>query len=228
MLSCALKSEGYDITALEPTAAGFSHFTRLQTIVLAHAGVAGAVPTMISDPAEALDTCGGFDFSFSINVMEHVVDIGQVLKNIYRALKEGAVYRFICPNYAFPYEPHFNLPTVFSKSLTEKFLGRRMQASLVVADPAGTWASLNWITVATVRRICRGKLGVKPVFRADIFEIFLDRALSDANFQMRRGPHLVRMIDMLRRLGALRKTRVIPVAYLPVMDCSIIRTALKA
>jgi len=223
MLSCALQREGYQVTALEPIGRGFSHFAGLQQAVLDHARQDGVMPAVIRCSAEALDIGDRFEFAFSVNVMEHVDDVSRVLAAAYRALKAGGVYRFICPNYAFPYEPHFNLPTLFSRSLTEMVFRRRILSSRTIADPDAVWSSLNWITVAQVRRICRRELSVKPVFRGDIFEFFLDRALSDASFQSRRGLLITKFIGRLRRLGLLRLTRLIPVAFLPVMDCAIMR-----
>ena len=59
------------------------------------------------------------------------------------ALRPGATFRFVCTNYRFPYEPHFDMPTLFAKSLTGGVLRPRILGSHTVIDPAGTWQSLN-------------------------------------------------------------------------------------
>ena len=43
--------------------------------------------------------------------MEHVDDVPLVLRRVMSALRPGAAYRFVCPNYRFPFEPHFDIPT---------------------------------------------------------------------------------------------------------------------
>jgi SAM-dependent methyltransferase len=223
MLSCILQREGYEVTALEPTGAGFSHVTRLQAIVLDHAARQGAAPTVLRIPGEALALDAQFDVAFSLNVMEHVADVGEVLRRVHRTLRPGGSHRFVCPNYAFPYEPHFNMPTLFSRALTQRLLWSWIAGSTHVPDPVGIWNSLNWITVRQVRRLSRRDLAVEPAFGADIFELFLERAVSDPEFQARRGRLLTRSLGLLRRLNLLRVARAIPVAALPVMDCTIAR-----
>jgi len=222
MLSCALRLEGYDVTALEPTGPGFSHLDRLRQAVLDYAGQTGATPGLIRCPAEELDIDHRFDFAFSINVMEHVGDVARTLEAAHRALKAGGTHRFVCPNYAFPYEPHFNMPTLFSRALTMRIFRRRILASPSVADSAALWSSLNWITVRDVRRVCRA-LAIRPSFRADIFDLYLERVSSDPAFGQRHGRALNAVIGGLRRSGLMGFTRLIPVGILPVMDCSIVK-----
>ena len=224
LLSCRLQQEGFDVTALEPIGSGFSHFSQLQSIVLRYARNEGFAPTLLSSTGESLSISKFFNFAFSINVMEHVADVSTVLQRVYESLTPGGTYRFVCPNYAFPYEPHFNIPTLVSKSLTRKLLWRRIEGSTNVVDPMGTWASLNWISVRSVRGICRRSIRATPHFDGSIFDVYLIRAASDQGFQDRRGSVLVAFIALLQRTKLLSLTRLIPVAALPVMDCSIVRS----
>lgn len=223
ILSTLLAREGYAVTAVEPVGDGFSHLTKLQLVVIDYARHHGAEPNLIRAGGEALDIKDRFDYAFSVNVMEHVGDVARVLQNIYASLKQGATYRFICPNYAFPYEPHFNVPTLFSRKLTERVMMRRIMTSIKVVDPAGTWASLNWITVNGVRDICRKRLGTEPIFDRRIFEAYLSRMLSGGAFSQRRGPLLTRTLAVLRRLRVTALATWIPVTWLPVMDCRVVR-----
>lgn len=223
LLSCCLCKEGYSVTALEPIGDGFSHFAQLQALVLAYANEQGIRPSLLQSSGEQLEVESAFDFAFSVNVMEHVGDVSKVLTRVYRALRPGAPYRFVCPNYAFPYEPHFNVPTLLNRSLTRLVMWRWMRNSTQVVDPAGTWQSLNWITVRGVRRICREADLPTPEFDRTVFAIFIERAFSDSGFQQRRGRVLVALVTFLRRAGFLGLIRFIPLAVLPVMDCSIVR-----
>lgn len=223
LLSCHLQREGYAVTAVEPIGTGFSHFARLREIVLDYAHEKGFAPSLYTIPAEDLEFTSAFDYAFSINTMEHVNDVAAVMRRVLAAIRPAGRYRFVCPNYLFPYEPHFNMPTLFSKALTERLLGKYIRSSQSVVDPAGTWTSLNWISVPQVRRICGKDLEVAPLFDRSVFYRFMQRALLDADFQRRRGPVIMKALKTMDRLGLTRLLLKIPVVCQPAMDCVIVR-----
>jgi len=223
LLSCHLQREGYAVTAVEPVGRGFSHLDRLRKIVLDYASEGGFAPTLFTIRAEDLEFMSEFDYAFSINVMEHVEDVAVVLRRVLAAIRPGGRHRFLCPNYLFPYEPHFNIPTLFSKALTEHLLGKYIHSSQSVVDPEGTWMSLNWISVSQVRRICCKELGMEPVFDHSVFYRFIQRALHDNDFQRRRAPMILSVLHALDRLGMTRLLLRIPVICQPAMDCVIVR-----
>lgn len=221
LLSCQLKKEGFNVTALEPLGEGFSHFAHLQRLVKSYAVEHKIEPVYLECGAESLQKIKEFDYAFSSNVMEHVDNIGEALEQIYLSLKPGSMYRFICPNYAFPYEPHFNMPTLGGKKLTERLMWRRIEGDTKLPDPVGTWKSLNWITPRMVKRICRDRLGITPQFDSDIFNKYLERALDDPLFQQRRGGRISGFLRILNSVGLLKLVKLLPIQWLPVMDCSI-------
>ena len=225
LLSCALQAAGYRVSALEPIGSGFSHLDRLRQIVWDYATRQGCAPKLDSIKAEQLDRDREFDFAFSINVMEHVDDVALVLRRVWSALRPGASYRFVCPNYAFPYEPHFGIPTLFSKALTERVFRRRILASPIVADPRGTWTSLNWISVASVRRIARESLGVEPEFDRTVLDRYVRRAIADSSFQRRHSPLIRRAFTLLDAVGAFK---LVPAGGQPVMSCRLERPMANA
>ena len=98
ILSSQLTREGCKVTALEPIGLGFSHFEQLREIVLQQAQEHNCLPILLKIPAEQLEIKEQFDFAFSINVMEHVGDVNQVIKRVAASLKEGSSYKFTCPN----------------------------------------------------------------------------------------------------------------------------------
>ena len=246
LLSCALQAAGFRVTALEPVGAGFSHMAHLRGLVLEYASPLGCAPELLELPAEALDRTAEFDFAFSINVMEHVGDVAPVLRRVWLALRPSAGYRFVCPNYRFPFEPHFGIPTAGGKALTWRIFRRRILASRVVVDPAGTWASLNWITVALVRQICQQEFGVQPRF---------DRAVSFRFVQIRKrersggifsimwlvrwatragristlwiAPRVVmrRLAAALDATGLIALAKLVPAIAQPAMSCRLARPA---
>lgn len=222
LLGCHLQREGYAVTAVEPIGCGFSHFDRLRKIVLDYASDGGFAPVLFAIPAEDLDFDSKFDFAFSINVMEHVGDVALVLRRVLSAIRPGGGYRFLCPNYLFPYEPHFNMPTLFSKALTEHLLGKWIRSSRRVVEPVGTWTSLNWISVSQVRRTCK-ELGFEPVFDLSVLHRFIQRALYDNEFQSRRGPLILSVLQALDRFGMTRLLMLMPAVCQPYMACVIVR-----
>lgn len=223
LLSCALQAAGYRVTAIEPLGVGFSHMERLRGLVMAYATDRGCVPILRHMTAEALDEREAFDFAFSVNVMEHVDDVGRVLQRVWHALRPGGAYRFVCPNYSFPFEPHFGLPTIGSKALTWRLFRQRILASRVVVDPAGTWTSLNWITVSRVRRICLREFGAVPRFDRDVSYRFVRRAISDPSFQRRHGVAMRALATVLGVTGLIGVTRLVPAAAQPAMSCRLAR-----
>lgn len=221
LLSCQLKKEGFNITALEPFGDGFSHFSHLQKLVKDYAAESEIEPSYLECGAEEIGLTDEFDYAFSSNVMEHVDDVGEVLAKVTSSLKANSTYRFICPNYAFPYEPHFNMPTLGGKKLTERVMWKRIKGNRKLPDPIGTWKSLNWITPTRVKRICRNELNLDAQFNSNIFIQYLQRALNDPLFQQRRGKHLSTFLRLLNSIGLFKIIYLVPIQWLPVMDCSI-------
>jgi 2-polyprenyl-3-methyl-5-hydroxy-6-metoxy-1,4-benzoquinol methylase len=224
LLSSELQREGYAVTVLEPIGDGFSVFTELQNVVLRFAQERNHAPNVIAVCVEAFQSKDAFDFAFSVNVMEHVKSVSKALVNVSTALKPAATYRFTCPNYLFPYEPHFNILTLFSKKLTERVLSRKIFGSSRVSDSRGVWDSLNWISVPMISRVVKSIPGVRAQFDRTIFSGALDRVVADDHFASRRS--------MWIRITAVFfvKTRLskiftwLPAWLLPIVDCSVSRS----
>lgn len=221
LLSCQLVREGFDVTALEPIGDGFSHFDQMRRLVLLAAHSQGCCPKILDLPAEALDVADRFDYAFSVNVMEHVAEMSGVLEKVGKSLVLRASYRFTCPNYIFPYEPHFNIPTLFSKRLTEKMLWRYIFDSVAVPDPAGTWKSINWINVIQIKRVVRRLPNLKVTFSRSMLASTLERIAVDTEFARRRSPAIRNLILMLVRLRIHLLFRFIPATMQPIIDCRV-------
>lgn len=221
LLSCQLVREGFAVTGLEPTGFGFAHFDRMRELILECAKTQDCLPDILDSTAEALTLASCFDYAFSVNVMEHVGDVELSLASVGRSLKCGSIYRFTCANYLFPYEPHFNIPTFFSKHLTERLLHRKIYAHPTMPDPAGVWKSLNWITVPGIRRMAKRMPELKINFNTDFFVSTLERIASDPSFAERRSPLVRRIILLLVKFRLHQSFRFLPAAIQPVMDCSV-------
>lgn len=223
MLSTVLAREGFSITALEPVAEGFSHFTELQALVLQRCAQEPWQPQVLALPAEQLQQSARYDFAFSVNVMEHVSDYPLVLTRVIEALKPTACYRFTCPNYLFPYEPHFNIPIVLTKKITAKVFSRLIFSKAGMSDPQGTWNSLNWISTHGIRRHLECLPGISFGFSNTLFRSMVLRTTSDPGFAARRSIWLNRLLRMVTRLRLDRLISLLPAVMLPIVDCSIRR-----
>jgi SAM-dependent methyltransferase len=221
LLSCQLVREGFQVTSLEPTGSGFSHFDKMRQVVLERAVTLGCQPRVIDQTAETLAEHDCFAYAFSVNVMEHVDDVGCVAINVGNSLIVGASYRFTCPNYCFPYEPHFNIPILFSKRFTEKMFRHQISGCKNISDPAGTWESLNWISVVQVKNIVKGLPWLRATFNRRLLVSTLERMAFDRNFSDRRSPLVRSMLLILVRLRLHKLLRYIPAMLQPIMDCKL-------
>ncbi len=223
LLSCQLVSEGFKVFALEPTGSGFSHFDRMRAVILQLATEKDCLPIIIDEPAESLGVKSSFDYAFSVNVMEHVEDVSKTLSNIYSGLKIGSCYRFTCPNYLFPYEPHFNMPTLFSKRLTGWFFRERIINFSNLPDPLGTWKSLNWINTFQVSRVVAriGNFNLK-LSKDALYQVF-ERMTLDSKFAGRRSLFVRNFISVVVMLRLHVLLKLIPTFIQPVMNVCILK-----
>lgn len=225
LLSCQLMREGFKVTALEPTGLGFTHFEQMQKMILKRAEALQCVPCILEVVAEDLSELEIFDYAFSINVMEHVSNVELVIRNVSASLTCGAIYRFTCPNYLFPYEPHFDMPTLFSKRFTENVFKNRIRQYSNLPDPQGTWKSLNWINVVQIRRLVKKISSLTVSFNALLLVSTFERIVVDKNFASRRSLGLRTLILCLVRFNAHRLLRFVPIAMQPIIDCTLRKIA---
>ena len=223
LLSCQLAREGFSVTALEPKGEGFSHFIQMQKLILECADRMACVPIVVNMHAEDMQYSCQYDYAFSINVMEHVNDVGQVIMRVGSSLKQNAKYHFTCPNYLFPYEPHFNIPTVFSKKITRILLHKKIFHNKELIDPEGLWKSLNWINVLKLRHIINKNRTLNILFNRKFVVSSLERIAYDEKFSARRSGWLVGAIKLFVKLRIHLLASFIPVIFQPVIDCTIMK-----
>lgn len=223
LLSCQLVREGFNITALEPIGSGFSHFHRMQELILVLANKYNCTPKIINEPIENLTLKYQFDYAFSINVMEHVENVDLALTQIGNSLKHNAAYRFTCPNYLFPYEPHFNCLTMFSKTLTEKMFRNKIFNNQEMADPQGTWESLNWINVIQIRKKIKQMPKLRVTFNRKLLISTFNRICNDIEFANRRSKWVSSSIKTLVKFRIHYLIGFIPALFQPIIDCKITR-----
>lgn len=222
LLSGYLASKGMKIHALEPIAGGFSHFRELQKAVIKHYEKIGVKLNLIDTPIERFSLTECFDYVYSINVFEHIVDVEHGLSNAYLSLRHGGILRVYCPNYHFPYEPHFNIPTLFDKRLTEIVFRSSIESSQM-PYAKDTWDALNWINVSQVRRLFRQHFDNAPLFNRLATYQIVSRVLCDPQFMARRSKWLSTLLQSLDSMEMLKLFKFFPIRLAPVMDFNIRR-----
>ena len=153
--------------------------------------------------------------------MEHVDDVNLVLENVIASLRIGGKYHFVCPNYAFPFEPHFNSVTLLNKKLTDRFIKPRILKHSTNPEAEGLWNSLNWVTVTKIKKWSENRDDVDVTFSSRALSMYVSRSISDVTFQNRHPKlsKLTRAFQKLIEIGA----RFIPNRFLPIIDVEITR-----
>lgn len=225
ILSCYLAKCGFKITAIEPIGAGFSQFKTLQKLVINYAIKNKCKPTIETTPIERFKSTKRFDFAFSVNVMEHVEDYSKAIFSIHDALKTNGQYRFSCPNYIFPYEPHFNIPTLLNKKLTEFVFKDRIYNNQQVGDPVGLWKSLNWISVLAINETIKHIDEATVTFNKKFVSDTILRVTTDSAFASRRSIWMIKVAEFMVNYKVYKLFGYLPASLIPIIDCTITRNS---
>lgn len=218
LLSLLAAARGLRVTSLEPQSAGFGEMRTMREAIMA--AWQGPLPEVrwIDSTIESLPITSSFRYVFAINVVEHVPQPEAFMDEVLGRLDAAGRFRFICPNYHFPYEPHFNIPTLFSKQLTQKAFAKRIR-SADLNDSQGLWDELSWPTTRRLRRHLT-RSGWSNDFSGSATRAYIDRALSDPDFGERKGPLLRTAGSAISRLPRSAFDRI-PAPLLPIIDCTV-------
>lgn len=221
LLAMLMNTSGHRVIAFEPESAGFGQMRSMRDSVLAHwldqAPDVLWIDDFLAKNDSRLDS-HSVEYAFAVNVVEHVPDLSNFFVAVLSVLRPGGRFRFVCPNYSFPYEPHFEIPTVLSKSATYRLLRKRI-LSAPIRDPQGMWDELSWPTVGALRTVF-DNLGYRYAFSPDATNAYLTRSLADPTFIQRKGPFW----GTLFKLTAKTLPKAIdhlPHSALPVIDCTV-------
>ena len=216
-LSIQLASEGFKLTAVEPVGEGFEGISYLMKLFLDQAKIEKVSFRLVETPIENCLYQEKFDFIFSINVMEHLKDPYSVLLKITKNLKNGAKYRFVCPNYDFPYEPHFQKWIFARKNHSFNLLRLNLETNeMQVSDSLSLLKSLNYITLRKIARFARNN-DIQITANKKTFFALLSRAGSDVILR-NRHQGLVPLLRLLVFFKFHYLARIVPATLQPTMD----------
>ena len=219
LLALNLAAQGYNVTAFEPEASGFTEMHSMRETIVSN--WVGKFPTTdfvdkYIDDTTKLDKLA--DYMFAINVIEHVPDYRLLIVNALKLKSDSATLRLICPNYAIPYEPHLEIPIIFTKNLTWRIFKTRIAKS-TIPNPADFWKDLSWPSQRKLKKLLK-EIGVAAEFSRDATNHYISRALNGPKFIERKGPVFGKLLKMFATI-AKHLTRFIPLALIPIIDCRI-------
>ena len=227
LLASQLAAEGFEITSVEPIGLGFGDIEYLKGIVVENSKVDNLPLNTDSRRIEEFKTEQKFDYVFSINVMEHLIDPYKTLIEITKLMSVGGRYRFFCPNYNFPYEPHFS-KWMYKRRNGAFYLSKSsaLNSQINLSDAEGLYDSLNFITASKlVKNSSAGD--VQLVFNRNAFKEIVQRSLFDVGLG-KRHPKLVRIVRFARLLGFFKLAEKFPVKLQPVLDVTAIKSPITS
>ncbi len=218
LLSLLVAARGFHVTSVEPESAGFGDMHLLREVVLD--AWEGPIPEVawVNDRVESLHRSEQFRYAFAINVIEHVASPEALIEEVLLRLEGRSIFRFVCPNYGFPYEPHFNFPTLFSKGLTAAIMASKISGA-DLADPQELWDELSWPTARGIRKVLRTD-GWAFALSGDATAAYMRRSVSDEDFAERKGPALG-LLGLIAAKIPPTLISTIPPSLLPLIDASV-------
>jgi 2-polyprenyl-3-methyl-5-hydroxy-6-metoxy-1,4-benzoquinol methylase len=223
LLARMTAENGHKVVATDPGGHGFNAMSKLHAIISDCFQSDEESPKFYNYTSQEIneilkDEKHSFDFIFAANVIEHVSDLEGFFDSVLNLMNEATgTCRFICPNYAIPYEPHFGFFTLFSKRLTYILQKNKIMHSSI-AYPKNFYEDLTFPTVFKVKRALRNK-GVEVHFSRNASNAYLDRVFSD-NYFMLRKKKLANIVKIMQ-YTTKNITQWIPIFFLPIIDVSI-------
>lgn len=208
LVASVLADEGVEITGIEPGAAGFGFMPALASIVTACISSAKPFKPLPIGVAELNPhTHGNFDLIYSVNVLEHLVELDAAVEAMARVLAHGGEMIHMCPNYAVPYEPHFMIPLI--PGLPN--LTRYLYPSHARRYP-GLWDGLNFITAGRLRRLAK-RNGLETTFDQRIMGDMARRIITDPILAARQGKVIKGIATAMQKTGALAIVDRVPPGF---------------
>jgi 2-polyprenyl-3-methyl-5-hydroxy-6-metoxy-1,4-benzoquinol methylase len=179
LASFALSKLGFSVTALEPGGIGFESNSDFLANISEQLNLPVQISKLKIEDVDCKDF-GQFDIVVSNNALEHMEYPQRALSVIATILREDGIAVISCPNYHFPFEPHFGLPLMpMSPKLSKYFLPKRITQSSL-------WISLNFVTARQIRQMSTIS-GLDVQFRRGVMAQSFNRLLKDPKFAARHS-----------------------------------------
>jgi SAM-dependent methyltransferase len=188
------------LEGIEPLADGFDKTAAL----LDHFQKLGA--QIIRTTYENFEPSERYDLVYLVNVLEHLPNWRHFLRTLPRFLKPGGRCLVLCPNYDFPFEPHFGRPVIASKTTMARIFRRRIAHVEETYGVHGLWDSLNFVRFSQIKRHLIGAPFQLKV-RHEVSDRMIARFSYDPVFKT-YFPLIGAFGNMLRFVGVTRMLRL--------------------
>jgi 2-polyprenyl-3-methyl-5-hydroxy-6-metoxy-1,4-benzoquinol methylase len=197
-----LKSNGFSIHSIEPSASGFEGYyeTALELFNTLKIDKSHWYPLLAQDSHKIGKN---FDIIFSNNVLEHIKDLKSTFNVLKGVLKPRGLMVHNTVNYIIPYEPHFKIVLVpLIPRLTEVFRPGIRHSKV--------WKGLNFITTRQIKLVCES-CDLDVVFDKGVLLRTLRRLEEDHEFAIRQG-RFIPIYKFLQKTCLLRTLNYLPVS----------------
>ena len=221
ILLCHLAMQRPDISflGLEPTGEGFNYIHTFHQL-------ANSLPNAVLQKCgyEDMNDDEGFDLIYLINVFEHLPNWKDFIQRLDGLLKPNGKCLILCPNYSFPYEPHFRLPIICNKNISRKLMGKKINKIEREENSNGLWNSLNFVKYRKVLAFSRD-LGFEVSFEKEIIKDMIERLETDPEFLSRQKilKFPVWVVQKTGMINAFATHRIFEM-WLPYMYLSITKS----
>ena len=172
--------ENKNCYGLDPHKRGFDNYEKISK------KISNKNLTIFHDDFEKFNPKEGFDLIFSFNVFEHLVDQISYINKTYDFLNENGKSIILCPNYDFPYEPHFVIPIIINKKITKFLFNSKIKNFEKKENEHGLWDGLSFLGRKKIEKIL--KKNNYSYFLDDTIKVrMLNRLNSDKAFKKRQG-----------------------------------------
>ena len=213
ILSLLAATKVPSVTSLEPESSGFARMGTFRNHAL-KLWRGQLIPSYRNAFVEELPKEDAFDFIFCVNVLEHVARPQDLIEAVFRRLTPGGFAWFVCPNYSFPYEQHFEIPIVFSKSITQRLFRKRINQRRSLDEPLQFWQELSWPTQRSIKDALAAS-GIAVDFRAEVLAGYFAR-IDDSEFLDRKATWLRIVKPLIKTLKPV--VMVLPQRITPVIE----------
>jgi len=219
-LSIQLASEGFHITTVEPIGEGFTGISYIIEIFLEISRNENLRFELIRHPIEVCEFKSDFDFIFSINVLEHLKNPYSVLVQLVGILKDDASCRIVCPNYDFPYEPHFQRWMYQRKNSAFYLPLSKAKSSIIeISEWHGVYASLNFITLKKLENFLLQN-NLRYLVNNRALQNIVTRGAFDQELK-NRHKLLAKGIRVLMKLKLIGIIGLLPERSWPIIDIEV-------
>ena len=215
LLSGFLQSRGVNLVAIEPTGDGFEVTPKLAELVRDATGVSADILPLSAQELEPRKH-GLFDFTFSVNVIEHFQPMNENLDALARVMSHRGIQAHTCANYHVPYEPHFGIPLLPLVPHLTPSIGRWRSRNV--------WRSLNFITATDLQAYAE-RFGLTISFKQGTLGEALERLCSEPAFAARHPTILYGAARAMKAAGLIGLLKKLPPTWVTPMTVTLRRLA---